>query len=237
VVSQVTNSNSAVPTTPLPLKYDSLDRIFTLPEVDPLDKGGPPPKSWRNVYREIKTIGGGSWIASTWISEGEVAVPMKPPADFKLAVNTGLYGAGTIGGPGGAGSTATQGLTGLGSGTLGLGTGTGGINTPGSTTNLVPVKQRVKKVKSEANLGVGGLDVGDSGAITPTSATGAAGPKKRGAGLTSTAGVKKGRKSAAAGAGTGTVTPVGTATPVVMEPPLVSISRAVSDVDSEMRDA
>lgn len=212
VVSQVTTL--AIPSTPIPVKYDSLDRIFTLPEVDPLDKGGPPPKSWRPVYREIKTIGGGSWKATTWISEGEVAVPAKPPADFKLAVNTGLYGTGGASGAAGIGAAA-QGLMGLSSSALGLGTG---VNTAGTTPGLAPVKQRIKKVKSETTLG------GGSGAMTPASTTG--GKKKNVA--PSTTGGKKGKK--------GTGTPAGVATPVVMDPPLVSISRAVSDVDSEMRD-
>jgi hypothetical protein len=196
----------------LTFKYDPAEQVFTLPEMEPLERGGPAPKKWTPVYRQTKTIGGGSWNAVTWISEGEPAVPVKPPAGFVAGSN--LTGSG-FSAVGSGSNNPLQGLSALSSLALGMsGAGTGllGSATPasGPTGGLAPAR-RIKKVKSDASIGGGGFST------TPLLPGG--GRKKP----TGTA-VKRGKRGT-----------TGTATPVVMEPPLVAITRAVSD--TEMPDA
>jgi hypothetical protein len=180
--------------------------------MEPLERGGLPPKKWTPVYRQTKTIGGGVWNAATWISDGGPSIPANPPAGF-------IPGADPIGsGLGAVGSGSDNLLQGLGSpSSLALGmSGIGGGLVGGATTilgtsgGLVPAK-RVKKVKSDASI------CGNGASTTPLLPGGG---RRKPAGTA----VKRGKKAT-----------TGTATPVIMEPPLVAITRAVSD--TEMPDA
>jgi len=197
----------------LPVKYDPAEQVFTLPDMEPLERGGPPPKKWAPVHRQVKTIGGGSWSAATWISEGEPAVPAKPPTGFipgLVPSGTGFDTTGPI--P----ANSLQGLNALSSLALGLsnsGTGLIGSATPtlGAIGGLAPAK-RVRKMKSDASIG------GNGGSGTSALAGGST--RKRTAG------------SAAKRTKKGTT---GTAAPVIVEPPLVEVTRAASD--TEMPDA
>lgn len=196
----------------LPTKYDPVERIFTLPETDPIERGGPPVKKWVPVYREIRTIGGGVCRAPTWTSTGEAATPMKPPPDFVPGQQPALGLGNSASGPG----VSSSGFGGL----MGAVLGTSGMASlaPVASSGVGP--KRVKKVKSDISLG------GGSGTVTPL--TGGAIPlatttKRKGP----APGTKKSKK-ATAGANA--------APSIMMEPPLVSISQAVSDVDTEMRE-
>lgn len=189
------------------VKYDPTEQVFILSDLEPLERGGPPPKKWAPVYREMKTIGGGSWHATTWNSEGEPAVPIAPPPGFI----PGLLHTGGMGFGASAGS-ALQGLSALSSLALG-GSGLVGSATPtlGASGSLAAPK-RVKKVKSDVSLNAGLA----GGATVPATSGGRKKPAGTGAKR-----VKKGITEAS--------------TPAVMEPPLVAITRAISD--TEMADA
>jgi hypothetical protein len=197
----------------LPIQYDTEQRLFTLPESDPLDRGGPPPKKWKSGRRQIRTLGGGSLETQAWVSDGEIAVPLKAPADFVPGYNATVSTSLSANNPGI--SSALQGLMGLSSAALGIGTGgLAGTSTIKASLNPAPVK-RVKKVKSEAQLEA------SSGVATPMSTSNAPMGRKKGTGQ-----LKRPKKSA-----------TGTATPTLTEPPLVTVSKAVSDVDTEMQNA
>lgn len=189
-----------------PIKYDATEQVFILPEMEPLERGSVPSKKWAPVHREMRTLGGGSWHAATWISQGDSAVPTPPPAGF-------------IPGPISSSHTPLntsnlQGLNALSALALGAASGLVGSATPTlGASSLAPAK-RIKKVKSDASIGVGVTT-----APSAVTSGGGVGRKKP-----SVPSVKKGKKVVGR-----------TFTPIIMEPPLVAITRAVSD--TEMPDA
>ncbi|CAG8754862.1 11277_t:CDS:1, partial [Acaulospora colombiana] len=198
----------------LPIQYDPEQRLFTLPESDPLDKAGPPPKKWKAARRQIRTLGGGSLETKAWVSDGEIAVPLKAPADFVPGYYATASTSLSVNSPGI--SSALQGLMGLSSAALGMGGSSGitGTSTSKASLNPAPIK-RVKKVKSDIQLDA------SSGIATPSTTGNTLTGRKKGTGQ-----VKRTKKSA-----------TGTATPTVVDTPLVTISKAVSDVDTEMQNA
>ncbi|CAG7854150.1 SubName: Full=Uncharacterized protein {ECO:0000313/EMBL:CCA68931.1} [Serendipita indica DSM 11827] len=76
--STITSSFSYQPT-----KYDLNERIFTLPDTDPLDRGGQPPKKWNIIHHKSRTLAGGEIALKRWVSQGELATPATRPVGFK----------------------------------------------------------------------------------------------------------------------------------------------------------
>ncbi|KAG8820883.1 hypothetical protein FRC19_008532 [Serendipita sp. 401] len=225
--------------------FDASDRTFTIPSPDPLDRNGPPPKRWTPVFREIVTMGGGSWKAATWISQGDASAPTKAPADFKPVPRSRPYGtdipipASSGIALGGSSSVGTTGPT------LGASVGlaqkalVSKAALDGSRT-LAP-SRKIKKAKSEGHMKASGATTSLAAPSGPAEgiASGASSPVLGSVPLTPIRSPgKKGtaaRKTKKSTAERGNAGVEGAGTPAVVDPPPLAPGHA--DTDTEMKDA